>query len=328
MTGAAGFIGSFLSKRLLELGHRVIGLDNFNTYYDVNLKHDRIKQLNDYTTFTCVKQDITDKKALLELFGEYKPQVVIHLAAQAGVRYSQENPDAYIQSNINGFYQVLEACRCFPVKHLLYASSSSVYGCSHKAPFQETDNTDHPLSLYAATKKANEIMAYTYSHLYRIPVSGLRFFTVYGPMGRPDMAYFQFVDSFFRGEPVRIYHSANPQQELYRDFTYIDDIVEGIVKLIDSPPGGETPYQLYNIGNSRPEKLMAFIEALEKALSMSLGREVIFRKSFEPMKSSDVPTTHASVEQLAQAVGFRPDTPIEEGLLRFTDWYVDYYGLS
>lgn len=328
VTGAAGFIGYYLSKRLLEEGNRVIGIDNINDYYDPGLKYARLDKLAPFEGFTFVKGDISDKDMVMDTFSRYKPDVAVNLAAQAGVRYSIENPDAYIKSNIIGFYNILEACRNNPVRHLVYASSSSVYGANKKVPFEETDFVDHPVSLYAATKKSNELMAYTYSHLYNIPATGLRFFTVYGPMGRPDMAYFSFTDRYFRGEPIRIFNNGDFEHDLYRDFTYIDDIIEGIVRLIDSPPersGGDAPHRVYNIGNNSPEKLMTFITALEKALGKALGREVVFEKIFEPMKPGDVPATYASTDRLQQAVGFKPSTSIEEGLQKFADWYVEYY---
>lgn len=325
LTGVAGFIGYFLSKYLLELGHQVIGVDNLNDYYDMNLKQSRLNKLILYDNFKFVKGDISDKDVINKLFGKYKPDIVVSLAAQAGVRYSLENPDAYIQSNIVGFHNILEVCRNHPVDHLIYASSSSVYGANKKVPFEETDFVDNPVSLYAATKKSNELMAHTYSHLYNIPATGLRFFTVYGPMGRPDMAYFTFLDKYFAGEPIRIYNNGDFENDLYRDFTYIDDIVTGIERLIDHPPKGEVPHTVYNIGNNQPVKLMTFIETLEKCLSKSLGRKVEFEKIFEPMKPGDVPATYASTDRLYEAVGFKPNTSLEEGLQKFTDWYVEYY---
>lgn len=331
ITGAAGFIGTFLSKRLLEAGCKVIGVDNVNDYYDVNLKLSRLETLNKYDNFTFIKADISDKEKVMNIFEEYKPSVVVNLAAQAGVRYSIENPDVYIQSNIIGFYNILEACRYYPVEHLIYASSSSVYGSNKKVPFEETDFVDNPVSLYAATKKSNELMAHTYSHLYNIPSSGLRFFTVYGPMGRPDMAYFGFTDKYFKGEPIKIFNNGDFENDLYRDFTYVDDIVEGIVRLIDKPPvkvDGLPAHKVYNIGNSNPEKLMKFIGALEKALSNALGREVEFEKIYEPMKPGDVPATYASTDRLYDAVGFKPKTSIEDGLQKFADWYVKYYNVK
>ncbi|MEH6992826.1 GDP-mannose 4,6-dehydratase [Neobacillus drentensis] len=325
ITGAAGFIGYYLSKKLLEQGCRVIGIDNINDYYDVNLKFTRLKQLKTYDKFSFIKGDISDKAILTNLFEEYKPNVVVNLAAQAGVRYSIENPDVYIQSNIIGFYNILEACRHYPVDHLVYASSSSVYGANKKVPFEESDFVDNPVSLYASTKKSNELMAHTYSHLYKIPATGLRFFTVYGPMGRPDMAYFGFTDKYFAGEPIKIFNNGDFEKDLYRDFTYVDDIVEGIERLTSNPPTGEIAHKVYNIGNNSPEKLMVFIETLEKALSKALGKEVLFEKVFEPIKPGDVPATYASTDLLQKAVGFKPETSIEEGLQKFADWYVEYY---
>jgi UDP-glucuronate 4-epimerase len=331
ITGAAGFIGYFLSKRLLEQGCRVIGIDNLNNYYDVNLKYARLEKLEPFERFTFIKGNISDKEMVLKTFEEYKPHVVVNLAAQAGVRYSIENPDAYIESNIIGFYNILEACRNNPVDHLVYASSSSVYGTNKKVPFEESDFVDNPVSLYAATKKSNELMAHTYSHLYKIAATGLRFFTVYGPMGRPDMAYFGFTDKYFKGEPIRIFNNGDFEHDLYRDFTYIDDIIEGVVRLLNTPPiatEGSAAHRVFNIGNNAPEKLMTFIEVLEKALSKALGREVVFEKIFEPMKPGDVPATYASTDLLQEAVGFKPETSIEDGLQKFADWYVDYYGVK
>ena len=325
VTGVAGFIGFYLSKKLLEQGCTVIGIDNVNDYYDVNLKQTRLEILSPYEQFTFIKGDISDKDLVMKTFEEYKPNVVVNLAAQAGVRYSIENPDVYIQSNIIGFYNILEACRHNPVDHLVYASSSSVYGANKKVPFEETDFVDNPVSLYASTKKSNELMAHTYSHLYKIPATGLRFFTVYGPMGRPDMAYFGFTDKYFNGEPIKIFNNGDFENDLYRDFTYIDDIVEGIERLLSNPPEGEVQHKVFNIGNNSPEKLMVFIETLEKALSKALGKEVQFEKIFEPIKPGDVPATYASTDQLQKAVGFKPKTSIEEGLQKFADWYVDYY---
>lgn len=334
VTGVAGFIGSFLAKRLLEEDCRVVGIDNINDYYDVNLKQARLDMLEPYEKFSFIKEDISNKDRVLEIFKEYKPNVVVNLAAQAGVRYSIDNPDVYIQSNIIGFYNVLEACRHNPVEHLIYASSSSVYGSNKKVPFEETDFVDHPVSLYAATKKSNELMAHTYSHLYNIPASGLRFFTVYGPMGRPDMAYFGFTDKYFKGEPIRIFNNGDFENDLYRDFTYIDDIIEGIVRLLskpsnktneDTPNKEKASHKVYNIGNNNPEKLMDYIRALEKALSNSLDRKVEFEKIYEPIKPGDVPATYASTDRLQKAVGFKPETSIQDGLQKFADWYVEYY---
>ncbi|TSB48564.1 GDP-mannose 4,6-dehydratase [Alkalicoccobacillus porphyridii] len=331
VTGAAGFVGYYLSKKLLDQGNIVVGIDNVNDYYDVKLKETRLSQLEPYGNFTFIKADIADKERLMNLFAEYKPSIVVNLAAQAGVRYSIENPDVYMQSNVIGFYNILEACRHYPVDHLIYASSSSVYGANKKVPFEESDFVDNPVSLYASTKKSNELMAHTYSHLYNIPATGLRFFTVYGPMGRPDMAYFGFTNKFFNNEPIQIFNNGDFDNDLYRDFTYIDDIVEGIERLASHAPtgdNGEVKHKVFNIGNNNPEKLMTFIETLEKCIGKSLGKEVAFQKQFEPIKPGDVPATYASTEQLQQAVGFKPQTTIEEGLQQFTDWYVEYYGLK
>lgn len=336
VTGAAGFIGFYLSKKLLEQGCRVIGIDNINDYYDVNLKYARLEKLKLFDNFTFIKGDISDKDMIMNTFQQYKFNIVINLAAQAGVRYSIENPDVYVQSNIIGFFNILEACRHNPVDHLVYASSSSVYGSNKKVPFEESDFVDHPVSLYAATKKSNELMAHTYSHLYNIPATGLRFFTVYGPMGRPDMAYFGFTDKYFKGEPIKIFNNGDFEHDLYRDFTYIDDIVEGIERLLSNPPNDATndkdsktvPHRVFNIGNNSPEKLMTFITTLEKCLSKALGREVEFEKIFEPLKAGDVPATYASTDKLQEAVGFTPSTSIDEGLQKFADWYVEYYGVK
>ncbi|PEW97854.1 NAD-dependent epimerase [Bacillus cereus] len=325
ITGAAGFVGYFLSKKLLEQGCKVIGVDNINDYYDVNLKYARLEQLKPYEKFTFIKGDISDKDMITKIFEEYKPNIVVNLAAQAGVRYSIENPDVYIQSNIIGFYNVLEACRHYPVDHLVYASSSSVYGANKKVPFEETDFVDNPVSLYASTKKSNELMAHTYSHLYKIPATGLRFFTVYGPMGRPDMAYFGFTDKYFAGDSIKIFNNGDFENDLYRDFTYINDIVEGIQRLLSNPPKGDVEHKVFNIGNNNPEKLMVFIETLEKALGKALGREVAFGKVFEPIKPGDVPATYASTDLLQKAVDFKPETSIEKGLQEFANWYVEYY---
>ncbi|MDE1549933.1 NAD-dependent epimerase/dehydratase family protein [Jeotgalibaca caeni] len=322
VTGAAGFVGYYLSERLLQEGHTVVGIDNLNDYYDVNLKHERLNKMKNHSAFTFLKIDLADKAGIDELFATHNFDMVVNLAAQAGVRYSIENPDAYIQSNIIGFHNILEACRHYPVEHLLYASSSSVYGSNKKVPFEETDFVDNPVSLYAATKKSNELMAHTYSHLYKIPATGLRFFTVYGPMGRPDMAYFGFTDKFFNDEPIHIFNNGDFENDLYRDFTYIDDIITGIMGLIEKPASGHT---VFNIGNNNPEKLMVFITSLERALSNSLGREVEFEKIFEPIKPGDVPATYASTDKLQEAIGFKPETSIQDGLQRFTDWYVSYY---
>jgi len=340
ITGVAGFIGFYLSKKLLEEGCIVIGIDNINDYYDIKLKYTRLEILKPFEKFTFIKGDISDKVMIMKTFEEYKPNVVVNLAAQAGVRYSIENPDVYIQSNIIGFFNILEACRYNPVEHLVYASSSSVYGSNKKVPFEETDFVDNPVSLYAATKKSNELMANTYSHLYNIPATGLRFFTVYGPMGRPDMAYFGFTDKYFAGETIKIFNNGDFENDLYRDFTYVDDIVEGIERLLNNPPtvinddisietGDKEPlHRIFNIGNNSPEKLMTFIQTLEKVLSNSLSRKVVFKKIFEPLKAGDVPATYASTDKLQQAVGFKPSTSIEDGLQKFADWYVKYYGVK
>ncbi|MGH4140372.1 GDP-mannose 4,6-dehydratase [Clostridium sp.] len=328
ITGVAGFIGFYLSLKLLEQGCQVIGIDNINDYYDVELKNTRLKKLKPYEKFTFIKGDISDKAMMMNTFENYRPNIVVNLAAQAGVRYSIENPDVYIQSNIIGFFNVLEACRFYPVDHLVYASSSSVYGSSKKVPFEESDFVDQPISLYAATKKSNELMAHTYSHLYKIPATGLRFFTVYGPMGRPDMAYFGFAQKYFATEPIKIFNNGDFEHDLYRDFTYIDDVVEGIERLLSNPSLEAVPNKVFNIGNNSPEKLMTFIETLEKCLSKATGREVIFDKVFELMKQGDVPVTYASTNLLQEAIGFKPSTTIEKGLQRFADWYVEYYGVK
>lgn len=313
---------------MLEQGCQVIGVDNINDYYDVNLKYARLEQLKPYEKFTFIKGDISDKDMITQIFKEYKPNIVVNLAAQAGVRYSIENPDVYIQSNVIGFYNILEACRHYPVDHLVYASSSSVYGANKKVPFEETDFVDNPVSLYASTKKSNELMAHTYSHLYKIPATGLRFFTVYGPMGRPDMAYFGFTDKYFAGDSIKIFNNGDFENDLYRDFTYIDDIVEGIQRLLSNPPEDDVEHKVFNIGNNNPEKLMMFIETLEKALGQALGREVAFEKVFEPIKPGDVPATYASTDLLQKAVDFKPETSIEKGLQKFANWYIEYYNVK
>lgn len=318
VTGAAGFIGFHLSKLLCSKGVKVIGFDNINDYYDTNLKYARLEILNKYDNFTFIKGDLADKNALNEVFIQYKPQIVVNLAAQAGVRYSIENPDAYINSNIVGFLNILECCRHNTVEHLVYASSSSVYGANKKVPFSTEDKVDHPVSLYAATKKSNELMAYTYSHLYGIPSTGLRFFTVYGPYGRPDMAYFSFTEAIMQGKPIKIFNNG----DMYRDFTYIDDIITGIERLLCNPPmedENNARYKVYNIGNNKPEKLMDFIETLEKCL----GNEAI--KEYLPMQDGDVYQTYADVKDLNNDFGFKPNTSISVGLKSFTDWYLSYY---
>lgn len=318
INGAAGFIGSHLSKRLLEQGLSVIGFDNLNDYYDVSLKQSRLEVLKRYEKFTFNKGDLADKEKVDEVFNTYQPHIVVNLAAQAGVRYSIENPEAYIQSNIVGFFNILEACRHNMVEHLVYASSSSVYGANKKIPFSTEDKVDKPVSLYAATKKTNELMAYTYSHLYGIPATGLRFFTVYGPYGRPDMAYYSFTKAILEGKPIKVFNNG----DMYRDFTYIDDIVTGILNVMKSPPQKDengAPHKVYNIGNNKPEKLMDFIETLEKCL----GKEAI--KEYHPMQAGDVYQTYADVTELMNDFDFKPDTPISAGLARFVEWYREYY---
>lgn len=326
VTGVAGFIGYFLSERLLSEGNIVIGIDNLNDYYDVNLKKTRLDLLLGKANFSFHKIDISNKEMLKRIFLMHKIDYVVNLAAQAGVRYSIENPDVYIQSNIIGFFNILEMCRYNPVKHLVYASSSSVYGSNQKVPFEETDFVDNPVSLYAATKKSNELMAHTYSHLYNIPATGLRFFTVYGPMGRPDMAYFSFTDKYFKEEAIKIFNNGDFENDMYRDFTYIDDIIEGICKTIKTPPlDNKSNHRVLNIGNNNPEKLMYFITTLEKCLSNSLKKEIKFIKEFEPIKPGDVHKTFASTDKLEKLTGFKPKTSISDGLQNFTDWYVNYY---
>jgi len=318
ITGAAGFIGFHLSKRLLERGVAVLGFDNLNDYYDVNLKLDRLEILKKNKKFTFVEGDLADNESVTKLFAAYRPEIVVNLAAQAGVRHSIENPRAYMDSNITGFFNMLEACRNYPVKHLLYASSSSVYGNQEKTPFSVNDNVDNPISLYAATKKSNELMAYAYSHLYDIPATGLRFFTVYGPYGRPDMAYFSFTKKIINGEPIKIFNNG----DMYRDFTYIDDITQCIENMLLCPPKRENanpPYKLYNIGNNKPERLMHFVETLEKII----GKKA--QKEFLPMQPGDVYQTYADVSGLTDDFDFKPDTTIEVGLQKFVDWYGNYY---
>ncbi|MGI5921854.1 MAG: NAD-dependent epimerase/dehydratase family protein [Syntrophomonadaceae bacterium] len=330
ITGSAGFIGFFLVRKLLEKGCRVIGIDNMNDYYDVSLKESRHKLLTGYKRYSFAKADIADKPTVMALFQEHKPNIVVNLAAQAGVRYSIENPNAYIKSNIMGFYNILEGCRHNPVEHLVYASSSSVYGANTKVPFSIEDKADHPVSLYAATKKSNELMAYTYSYLYGIPSTGLRFFTVYGPMGRPDMAYFHFTRKILNNEPVQVFNYGNS----YRDFTYIDDVVEAVTRVLCNPPAKKTNKEgfsegvlhiLYNIGNSRPEQVTNFIAALEKALTKAVGREIMARKEYLPLQPGDVIATYSDSTSLQRDFNFKPSTDIEEGLQRFAEWYVDYY---
>lgn len=323
VTGAAGFIGYFLSKSLLDDGHIVVGVDNLNDYYDVQLKKTRLSKLLECENFRFVEADISDKETIDNLFERECFEVVVNLAAQAGVRYSITNPDVYIQSNIVGFYNVLEACRYHPVKHLVYASSSSVYGNQEKVPFSTEDDVSKPISLYAATKKTNELMAYTYSHLYKIPTTGLRFFTVYGPMGRPDMAYFGFTNKMVKGESIQVFNNG----DLRRDFTYVDDIVTGIRKLISLPPKGDVPADVFNIGNNKPENLLHFIEVLESCLVSEGIIDSPAKLEFLPMQKGDVYQTYADVTPLIDKVGFKPSTTIEEGLSRFAKWYKEYYRL-
>lgn len=329
VTGAAGFIGSALAHRLLDRGDEVVGIDNLNDYYDVRLKQSRLDQLVTRRGFRHIQQDIVEREAMRELFAGGKFDAVMHLAAQAGVRYSIENPLAYIDANIVGFMNVLEGCRHSGVGHLVYASSSSVYGANTRLPFSEHDNVDHPVSLYAATKKANELMAHTYSHLYGLPCTGLRFFTVYGPWGRPDMALFKFTEGILAGRPIQVFNRG----DMVRDFTYVDDIVEGIVRVIGSPaapsPGWSgnqpdpatsyAPWRIFNIGNSQPVKLMRYIEVLEQCL----GRKAILE--YLPMQPGDVPATNADTGDLERATGFHPNTSVETGLAKFVSWYKSYY---
>lgn len=316
ITGCAGFIGYHLAKSLLNKDNSVIGIDNLNNYYDVHLKENRLEQLKVFNNFQFVKADIADEKAVNLLFAENKFDIVVNLAAQAGVRYSIDNPRSYISSNIIGFFNILEACRYNPVKHLVFASSSSVYGNQNKIPFTVIDNVDHPISLYAATKKSDELMAFTYAHLYKIPLTGLRFFTVYGPWGRPDMAYFSFTNKIYADESIKIFNNG----DMLRDFTYIDDIVHGIELVIDKAPKGEDPYKIYNIGNNKTERLMYFIETLENAI----GKKA--KKEFLPMQPGDVYQTYADISELEKDFGFKPKTSIEDGLKKFADWYKEYYG--
>jgi UDP-glucuronate 4-epimerase len=329
VTGAAGFIGFHLAKRLAGDGEMVIGLDNVNDYYDVSLKHARLDRLKEEKNFRFIKGDICDRKMVAKLFCDEKFDCVVNLAAQAGVRYSLKNPHAYIESNIVGFMNILEGCRHNGVSHLVYASSSSVYGANTKMPFSVHHNVDHPVSLYAATKKANELMAHTYSSLYGLPTTGLRFFTVYGPWGRPDMALFLFTRAILAGEPIEVFNYGKMQ----RDFTYIDDIVEGVARVTEAVPGGNSdwsggapdpgtsyaPYRIYNIGNNNPVELLYFIETLERCL----GKKA--KKNLLPIQSGDVPATYADVDDLTKDVGFRPSTRIEDGIRKFVDWYLEYY---
>lgn len=329
ITGAAGFIGMHLSKKLLEQGHTIIGLDNLNDYYDVQLKKDRLDILSQYDNFSFYQADLANREAVDHCFNTNEIDVVINLAAQAGVRYSLENPQAYVDTNLVGFVNILEASRHHKIKHLIYASSSSVYGANVKMPFSTDDPVNHPVSLYAATKKSNELMAHTYSHLFDLPTTGLRFFTVYGPMGRPDMAYFSFTKKILAGETIQIFNNG----EMMRDFTYIDDIVDGIVRLLDHPPKANpdydrenptpsasyAPYKVYNIGNNQPVKLMDFIQTIEKHLNIEA------KKEFLPMQPGDVKATYADIDDLQKVTGFKPSTTIDQGIKKFVDWYMGHY---
>lgn len=329
VTGAAGFIGFHLTIHLLKRGDEVVGLDNLNDYYDVKLKKDRLQIVQNHQNFTFIQADLSDRTALDQLFSEHHFDRVVNLAAQAGVRYSIENPRAYIDANIVGFMNILEACRHNKVEHLVYASSSSVYGSNTQMPFSVHHNVDHPVSLYAATKKANELMAHTYSHLYGLPTTGLRFFTVYGPWGRPDMALFLFTRAILEGKPIQVFNNG----QMSRDFTYIDDIVEGIVRVCDrvaasngawdsdkpDPASSRAPYRVYNIGNNKPVELLQFIELIEKKTGKKAIREMM------PMQPGDVPATYADVDDLMRDTGFAPATPLVSGISRFVDWFRDYY---
>ena len=332
VTGAAGFIGAHLTQRLLARGDRVIGLDNMNPYYDVTLKQARLSQFDNDPNFSFVKLDLIDRNGIQNLFAQHQFDVVVNLAAQAGVRYSLENPLAYIDSNVVGFAHILESCRQHAIPNLVYASSSSVYGANTKQPFVESDNVDHPLSLYAASKKANELMAHTYSHLYQLPCTGLRFFTVYGPWGRPDMALFKFTRNILAGEPIDVYNHG----DMIRDFTYIDDIISGVLCVIDHPASKDSqwssddpnpatsnaPYRLYNIGNNNPVQLTDFIAAVEAALGKTA------KKNYLAMQPGDVASTHADVSALEKDFGFKPKTSIQSGVKQFIDWYRMYYDVK
>ncbi|MFC3881520.1 NAD-dependent epimerase [Algoriphagus namhaensis] len=343
VTGAAGFIGYHVSKRLLNRGDEVVGLDMINDYYDINLKYDRLHDLginqadiqegklvqSSSSKFSFIKLNLAEKQSLLDLFESEKFDIVINLAAQAGVRYSLSHPEVYVESNIVGFLNILEACRFHPVKHLVYASSSSVYGANEKLPFSTSDSVDHPISLYAASKKSNELMAHTYSHLFKVPTTGLRFFTVYGPWGRPDMALFLFTEAILAGKPIQVFNHG----QMKRDFTYIDDIVNGVLKVAERPPvendsyseldgdpsRAKAPYKIYNIGNSSPVALMDYIHAVEKGLGKKAIMEML------PMQPGDVPASHADVTDLIADTGYKPSTNIEDGVRAFTDWYTQYY---
>ena len=328
VTGAAGFIGFHLTKRLLDEGCQVLGIDNLNDYYDVNLKKARLGQLPETSRFIFDRLDLADGENLRRCVSDFDPEVIVNLAAQAGVRYSMENPLAYVNSNLVGFVNLMEACtRAARLRHFVFASSSSVYGANRKVPFSEKDSADHPISLYAATKKSNELIAHSYSHLYGMPVTGLRFFTVYGPWGRPDMGYFKFTDAIVRGEPIEVYNHGQMQ----RDFTYIDDVVEAIVRVVECPPKrsilqqsagailSDARYKIYNLGHHQPVELLKFVEIIERALGIKA------RKVFLPMQPGDVISTYAQMDDLYQIAGFRPTTPVEEGLPKFVRWYCEYY---
>ncbi|MFI8554291.1 NAD-dependent epimerase [Psychrobacter sp. NPDC077938] len=333
VTGAAGFIGFHLIKALLEMelpnsNHCIVGIDNINDYYDVSLKKERLKLLNEISEpeyFTFIKLDLADREAMSDLFSTYQFDIVINLGAQAGVRYSLENPNAYIDSNVVGFVNILEGCRHHDIKHLIYASSSSVYGMNIKQPFTTADCVDFPISLYAATKKSNELMAHSYSHLYNIPTTGLRFFTVYGPHGRPDMAYFSFTKKIIAGEPINVFNNGDMQ----RDFTYIDDIVKGIIRIMDKAPSPQystittaaAPYKIYNIGNNQPVTLRRFITAIESACGKKAQENLL------PMQAGDVPITYADIDELVDDIDFKPDTSIEDGITKFVKWYKQYYSV-
>ena len=335
VTGAAGFIGANLSQRLLNEVEdvKVIGLDSVNDYYDVSIKEYRLKQLSGYSTFTFIKENIADKELVTSVFEKYKPEIVVNLAAQAGVRYSITNPDAYVESNLVGFFHILEACRNYPVEHLVYASSSSVYGSNKKVPYSTDDKVDNPVSLYATTKKSNELMAHAYSKLYDIPTTGLRFFTVYGPAGRPDMAYFGFTDKLRAGKTIQIFNYGNCK----RDFTYIDDIVEGVVRVMQKAPDRATgedglpipPYALYNIGNNSPENLLDFVDILQQELIRAgvLPETYDFEshKELVPMQPGDVPVTYADTSALERDFGYKPSTSLRTGLRKFAEWYKEFY---
>ncbi len=327
ISGSAGFIGYHAAKKFSDLGHEVVGIDNLNDYYDVNLKKTRLKQISS-DKFTFIKADFADENEVHKIFSDHVFDRILHLGAQAGVRYSISNPRDYIHSNLAGFINILEAARHANVPHLLYASSSSVYGMNKKIPFSEVDNVDHPISLYAATKKSNELMAYTYSHLYKIPTTGLRFFTVYGPWGRPDMAYFLFTKAILEGKEISVFNKG----KMERDFTYIDDVIDGIVKIIDQPPSiistksmnsskgfENTPYKIFNIGNNKPENLLYFIEVLENCI----GKKA--KKKFLPMQPGDVKKTFADINLLSRAIDYKPSTSIEKGLKEFVNWYIQHY---